>query len=275
MPQVNASHVKTQTVMDQWTAKILSLWRLVLVPLPGLLIYWLWVRTAESGRYPAFILPHPDKVQDRMIRLWEDGSIERHTRVTLREALLGLLIASVVALVMGYIIARIRLLDTLLMPYLIFIQAIPIIAIAPLIVIWANSEVTDKVIITALITWFPLMIATIVGIRNVSPDLREVMRSNVANPLQVFWYLEVPSALPEILGGFKVAVTLSVIGAAVGEFVRSREGLGFLVLFGKNISDPSLLICAIFLLTLMSLTLYGIVATIEFFFLRWKRAGSA
>jgi NitT/TauT family transport system permease protein len=161
------------------------------------------------------------------------------------------------------------------MPYLIFTQAIPIIAVAPLIIIWAGPEIKSKIVIAGLITWFPIMIATMVGIRNVSPDLRELMRANAANPWQIFWNLEVPSALPEILGGIKVGVTLSIIGAAVGEFVSSREGLGYLVFFGKSISNTPIVIVAIFSLTLMSLSLFGIVAAVEQVLLRWKYAGNS
>ncbi len=249
-------------------------WRLVLAPVLGLGIYRLWLSLAESGRYPAFILPHPDSVWQRFEQMWEDGSLVRHSWVTLQEALGGLMIAAAIALTLGYVIARIRLLNYVLIPYLIFLQAVPIIAIAPLIIIWVGPGIESKIVIAALITWFPLMITTVVGIRNVSPDLRELMRSNVANPWQVFWHLEVPSALPEILGGFKVAVTLAVIGAAVGEFVSSREGLGHLVMRGRGISDTALVICAVFLLTLMSLVLYSVIAAVERILLRWKLAGN-
>ncbi len=248
-------------------------WRLLLSPVLGILIYTLWKNTAESERYPAFMLPHPDTVWDRFQLLWERDLLLRHTWVTLREALYGLGIAVVIAIVIGYLIARVRLLDYVLMPYLIFLQAIPVIAISPLIIIWAGPEIKSKVFIAAFITWFPLMITTIVGLRNVSPNLRELMRANAASPWQVFWHLEVPSALPELLGGLKVGVTLAVIGAAVGEFVSSREGLGYLVLFGRGTSDTALVICAIFLLTLMSLALYGIIAVLEIILLRWKHAG--
>lgn len=250
-------------------------WRLLLTPIVGIVFYMLWKHTAESGRYPAFMLPHPDTVWDRFQLLWERDLLLRHTFVTLREALYGLGIAVVIALALGYLIARIRLLDYVLMPYLIFLQAIPVIAISPLIIIWVGPEIKSKIVIATFITWFPLMITTIVGLRNVSPNLRELMRANAANRWQIFWHLEVPSALPELLGGLKVGVTLAVIGAAVGEFVSSREGLGYLVLFGRGTSDTALVICAVFLLTLMSLTLYGIVAVLEVFLLSWKRAGSA
>jgi NitT/TauT family transport system permease protein len=100
------------------------------------------------------------------------------------------------------------------------------------------------------------------------------MKANVASPLQILWHLEIPSALPELLGGFKIAVTLSVIGAAVGEFVSAREGLGYLVFFGRAASDTPLVFVGVFLLTALSLLLYGLVAWLEYTVLAWRRVQS-
>lgn len=248
-------------------------WRLLLMPVLGLVIYTAWVWVANSGRYPAFILPHPDAVWARFIDLAQSGKLVRHIAVTTREAMTGLIAASVLGVVVGYIIARIRLMDYLLTPYLIFLQAIPIIAISPLIIIWFGSSYTSKAIIAGLITWFPMLIATIIGVRSVPLQLRELMRANVATPWQVFWHLEVPSALPELIGGLKIAVTLSVIGAAVGEFVSASEGLGYLVFFGRAVSDTPLVFVGVFLLTTLSLLLYGLVGWLEYALLSWQRAG--
>jgi NitT/TauT family transport system permease protein len=246
----------------------------VLLPVIGLLVLHFWTQIAESGEYPAFMLPHPEAVQARFIELWQDGSLIEHSAVTLWEAMAGLFLASIFAMTLGYFIARLSFLDYLLTPYLIFFQAVPIIAISPLIVIWFGSGITSKIVITALITWFPLMIATIIGLRSVSPRLRELMRANAANPWQMFWHLEVPSALPEVLGGFKIAVTLSVIGAVVGEFFGASEGLGYLVRAGRTTADTPLVICAILVLTGLSLLLYGLVSWLEYALLAWRRAGN-
>ena len=250
--------------------KILN-WRLALTPILGFALYRWWVVTAESGKYPPFMLPHPDLVWERFQFYHERGLLRQHIEVTLKEALYGLFIAILIGITLGYVLARIRTLNYVLMPYLIFIQAIPVIAISPIILLWAGPELKSKMVIAAFITWFPIMVSTMVGIRNISPNLRELMRANVANPWQVFWHLEVPAALPEIFGGLKIAVTLAVIGAAVGEFVGSQAGLGNLVLRGKGRSDTATVIVAVFLLTIMSLVLYGIVVALESILLRWKR----
>lgn len=248
-------------------------WRLLIAPLMGYGLYRYWLYTAESGRFPTFMLPHPDTVWLRFEEMWADGSLQRHIEVTLREALMGLFFAALFATIMGYVIARIRLLNYILIPYLIFLQAIPVVAIAPIIIVWVGPEIESKIVIAALITWFPLMVSTIVGIRSVSPGLREFMRANRANPWQVFWHLELPAAMPHLLGGLKIGVTLSVIGAAVGELYSAQEGLGFIVFRGRNISDPAQTFLGVILLTAMSLSLYTLVSIVEHIVLRWKRAG--
>lgn len=260
-----------QSIWRRWRRKID--WRLVLLPIVGILLWQGWIWLANSGYYAAFIVPHPSAVWARFAERWEDGSVVTHIAITLREALSGLFFATIIATILGYIIARIRIFDYLLTPYLIFLQAVPVIAISPLIIIWFGSGLASKVLIAAMITWFPMMIATIVGIRNVSPNLREMMRSNAATPWQVFRHLEIPSAMPELLGGLKIAVTLSVVGAAVGEFVSARQGLGYLVMYGRGISDTPTVVLAVLLLTFVSLLLYGLVSVLESSLLSWRKAG--
>ncbi|MBI5931425.1 MAG: ABC transporter permease [Chloroflexi bacterium] len=260
-----------QSVWRHWLRKIE--WRIFLLPLIGLLLWQGWKLLAESGYYADFIVPHPSTVWARLTERWADGSIVTHVATTLREALSGLFIASLIATALGYIIARVKIFDYLLTPYLIFLQAIPVIAVSPLIIIWFGSGLASKVVIAAMITWFPMMIATIVGIRNVSPNLREMMRANAATRWQIFRHLEIPSAMPELFGGLKIAVTLSVVGAAVGEFVSARQGLGYLVMYGRGISDTPTVVLAVLMLTFVSLVLYSLVSVLEASLLNWRKAG--
>ena len=269
--RLSTTRVKSNR-LSFWRAILRLLdWRLTLAPLIAYGLYRYWLHTAESGRFPAFMLPHPDTVWTRFEEMWADGTLLRNIEVTMHEALYGLLYAAIFASVLGYLISKIRLLNYVLIPYLIFLQAIPVVAVAPIIIIWVGPEIESKIVIAALISWFPMMVSTIVGIRNVSSELRELMRANRANPLQVFWHLELPSALPEIFGGLKIAATLAVIGAAVGELYGATEGLGFMVIAGRNISDPSQTFLGVILLTILSLSLYSIFSMLEHVLLRWKR----
>ncbi len=140
--------------------------------------------------------------------------------------LVGLLAGVLLATLIGYLLAKSRLLERLLSPYLVASQAIPIVAIAPLLVIWFGPGIFSKILICALIVFFPVLVNTVVGMRAVPEHLRDLMRSMHATPLQMARYLEIPAALPVFLGGLRIGATLSVIGAVVGEFIGADRGLG-------------------------------------------------
>jgi NitT/TauT family transport system permease protein len=150
---------------------------------------------------------------------------------------------------------------------------VPVVAIAPLLVIWFGPGRLSKVLISALIVFFPVLVNVIVGVRAVPEDLRDLMRSLRATRGQIFLKLELPAAMPVLLGGLKVGATLSVIGAVVGEFVGADEGLGFLINVGRGIFDTRLVFVAVFVLIALALTLYGIVSLIEWRVLSWREGG--
>jgi NitT/TauT family transport system permease protein len=151
-----------------------------------------------------------------------------------------------VATVLGYLLARSLHLERLLSPYIVASQSIPIVAIAPLLVIWFGPGLFSKILVCALIVFFPVLVNTVVGVRSVPPDLRDLMRSLQSSRWQTLKYLELPAALPVFLGGLRIGATLSVIGAVVGEFVGAKSGLGFLVNVGRGIYDTSLVFVAVF-----------------------------
>ncbi|WP_236691498.1 ABC transporter permease [Ornatilinea apprima] len=233
-----------------------------------------WQLITTWRDYPAFILPGPRLVAERFVRALADGSLLRHSGITLLEVLLGLLAGSVSATALGYLLAKSRLLERLLSPYLVASQAIPIVAIAPLLVIWFGPGMASKVLICALIVFFPVLVNTIVGLRAVPDNLRDLMRSMRATRRQVLRYLEIPAALPIFLGGLRIGATLSVIGAVVGEFVGSDRGLGFLINVGRGQYDTALVFVAIFTLVAMALALYGLVVSLERRLLAWRNASN-
>lgn len=246
--------------------------RWLLTPLLGVGLLLLWISVAESGRYPAFILPHPEAVVDRLYTLYERDILMKHVIITIREAVTGLLLAVGLALPLGYVVARNRWMSALLMPYLVAIRAVPVVAIAAILVIWLGTGIQSKVFVVVFITWFPLMEAVVVGIQQVNPRLRDLMRAYQANPVQVFWKLELPSAMPNLLSGLKIAATLSVVGAAVAEMMGANQGLAYLIVFGRGTSDAPLVFGAVLLLTAISLTFYSLIALAEMILLRWRNA---
>ena len=235
----------------------------------ALLLWWLVTRTAGL---PAFILPSPLQVAVRFWKALADGSLLSNTLVTLTEVLLGLLAGTATAVVLGYFIAKSRLFERLVAPYLVATQAIPIVAIAPLLVIWFGPGMFSKVLICALIVFFPVLVNTVVGVRAVPKPLHDLMGSLYAAPVQTLRYLELPAALPILLGGLRIGATLSVIGAVLGELVGSDQGLGFLVNVARGQYDTALVFVAMFTLILLALVLYGIVAFIESKLLVWQES---
>jgi NitT/TauT family transport system permease protein len=170
------------------------------------------------------------------------------------------------------LLAKSRLFERLLSPYIVASQAVPIVAIAPLLVIWFGPGLFSKVLICALIVFFPVLVNTVVGLRSVPEELRDLMRSLRATRWQVIRLLEIPAALPVFLGGLRIGATLSVIGAVVGEFVGADRGLGFLVNVGRGQYDTALVFVAVFALVGMALALYGLVVLAETRLLSWRRS---
>jgi len=242
-----------------------------LVLLSPLVILALWQALVWWKRYPTFILPAPALVWQRFLAVLADGSLLAHTAVTLGEILCGLALGLSVATVLGYLLARSRTLEHLLFPYLVASQALPIVALAPLLVIWLGTGRLSKVVVCALTLFFPVLVNTIVGIRSVERGLRDLMRSLEATPWQVFTLLELPAALPIFLSGLKIGLTLSVIGAVVGEFVAADRGLGFLVNLARGLFDTPLLFVALLVLMAIALAFYGLMSVLERTLLRWQR----
>lgn len=244
-------------------------WRHATFPLGLIVFILLWDIIVRWGQYPAFVLPSPQRVALRFWAILRDPTFGAHILVTLQEILGGLALGLTVAVLLGYALAKSPTLEHILSPYIVASQAIPIVALAPLLVIWFGVGSLSKIFVCALTLFFPVLINTIVGIRSVDPGLRDLMRSLRASPWQILRYLELPAALPVLLGGLKVGVTLSVIGAVVGEFVGADRGLGFLVNLARGLFDTPLMFVALFTLMAIALTLYLAVSWLERSLLKW------
>jgi len=230
----------------------------------------LWESLVCLTDLPAFILPGPALVARRLVQALLDGSLLRHSFYTLLEVVLGLLAGAVLATLLGYLLAKSITLERLVSPYLVATQAIPTVAIAPLLVLWFGPGMFSKVLISALIVFFPVLVNTVVGLRAVPSDLRDLMRSLEATPAQTLRYLELPAAMPVLLGGLRIGATLSVIGAVVGEFVGADRGLGFLINVARGQYDTALVFVVVFTLVNLALALYGAVVLVERRTLKWN-----
>ena len=231
-----------------------------------------WTLIIDWGNLPAFLLPTPDAVWLKFTAMLRDGTLITHAAVTLYEVLLGLLAGSLLASVLGYTLSKSHLLEKVLSPYLVASQAIPTVAIAPLLVIWFGPGIFSKVMVCTLTVFFPILVNTMIGFREVPANLYDLMRSLGADHSQRLRFLEIPSALPVLFGGLRIGATLSVIGAVVGEFVGSDRGLGFLINVGRGQYDTALVFVSIISLVFMALSLYGLAMLAERRTTRWKVA---
>ena len=229
-----------------------------------------WDLLTRLSGIPNFILPSPLSVWTRFLKAMNDGSLPHHTAITLTEIVLGLIVGVTFATIVGYMLAKSRSLEKVLSPYLVASQAIPVIAIAPLLVIWLGDGILSKVVICALIVFFPVLVNTIVGVRAVPTALYDLMNSLHASRAQILMKVEVPASLPVFLGGLRIGATLSVIGAIVGELVDAESGLGFLLQLGDFQYDTPMVFVAVFTLIALALMLYGIVRVLENRFLKWQ-----
>ena len=242
-----------------------------LVPLTISLALVAWMTVTSLWDLPAFILPSLGQVWIRFVKALADGSLLSHALVTLEEVLIGLVAGVVAATALGYLLAKSPTFERILAPYVVASQSVPVVAIAPLLVIWFGSGMISKVLICSLIVFFPVLVNTIVGLRSVPEELHDLMRSLRATRWQTIRYLEIPAALPVFLGGLRIGATLSVIGAVVGEFVGADRGLGFLINVGRGQYDTALVFVAVFTLIFMALSLYGLVLLVEKRLLKWQQ----
>jgi NitT/TauT family transport system permease protein len=225
----------------------------------------LWKAVTVVGDLPDYILPAPEVVVERAARAIGSGVLWPHVGVTLMEIVLGFSVGAIVAILTGVALAKSPFVERALSPYIVAAQAIPILALAPLLDIWFGGGLTARVVVCALIVFFPIAIATMVGIRSTDPLLDEMLRGLGATPAQRTRLLEIPSALPVIFGGLRVGVTLAVIGAVVAEWASSGDtGVGVLInIANQGLFDTPLMFVALAVLAIIGLTFYGAVVMVE------------
>src|SRR5262245_59238491 len=232
-----------------------------------------WWAAVDLGDVPSYLLPPPQEVLPRIVA--DHESFINHSWVTIQEILLGFGWSVVTAIPLGLLIAQSPLARRMLYPLLVFIQLVPKIAIAPLFVVWLGFGLTSKVMLTLLLTFFPLLLASIAGFQILDQRLLYLTRSMGASFWQTFWYLRFPAALPVIFGGLKTSATIAATAAIVAEFVGANKGLGFQLLQATGIMDTTLVFAILFLLTMIGLALNAVVEVTEYLMTPWRRGQSS
>ena len=242
-----------------------KLWLPAGLIIAGIIGLWEWV--VATNDIPAWKLPAPSAIGTE---LWTSRELLLgHTWVTVEEVLIGFALALVSGVTLAWLINLSRTLERVIYPGVVASQTIPIIVIAPLLLIWLGYGLQHKVLVVGLISFFPIVVNTVDGLKSADPDMVNLLRTLGANRWQIFRKVHVPASLPFLFSGIKIAITVSVIGAVIGEWVGSSEGLGYLAIRSKSQFLSERVYATVVLLSLMGMGLFLIAGALERMLLPW------
>ncbi len=239
--------------------------RFSLVPptLLGMVIFVAWQMSTQTGLISSFLLPAPADVGSAFWQALPDGTLLSSTTTTLMESLMGSLLGAAVALPLGYVLARSQLVAEVLQPYLAASQALPAVALAPLIVLWFGYGLISVIVLCALLVFFPIVITTTLGLRLLDHEVLDAARVDGASGWKLLRAIELPLAFPSILAGLRAGLTLSITGAVVGEFVVGGKGLGELLLIDRSYADTAAVFADVLVLAALAIACYSLARWAE------------
>ncbi len=230
----------------------------------------IWHGLVVYGLVPSFLLPAPQKVLTAAITMAEDGTLWRNLKPTLSATVIGYLIGSLGATALAALVAEFKLAERMLLLHLFAIQSIPKVSIAPLIFLWAGFDIEGKIVLVALICFFPVFANALAGFRAADPNLLDLLRAAGASRLHIFHQIKLPTALPHIFSGLEVAVAFALIGCIVMEFIGSTRGLGFVIQDSSNTFDLPLTFAVVIALGLIGVLGNAVVRQVRIRVLFWE-----
>ncbi len=239
---------------------------------PGMLLLLfvlLWELIVWYVQIPRYILPAPSQIVKALTS--QQSLLIHHTLVTLKEIIAGFLLAFGVGVTLAFLMFHFPILEQTFYPIVIGSQTIPVFAIAPLLVLWLGYGLPSKVVMAALIVFFPIVVNTLDGLKRADSDAVNLLRILKASQWQILWKVRVPSALPFIFSGCKIGISVSTIGAIIGEWVGSKEGLGYLMLHANAQLQVSLIFASLMYLTILGVGLFYLVVLIERWSMPWRK----
>ena len=222
-----------------------------------------WEFVVRAGLVREVFLPSPSTLAARFGAELTGGPLLAHTGVTVAEALLGTCFAILVAVPLGYLIARVVWVDMAVTPYVTASQAIPAVAIAPLLALWIGYGLTPIAILCAIVAFFPMLITTVIGVRALPREVLEAARLDGASWWQSLVWVEAPIALPSVLAGIRAGTALSVTGAVVGEFTMGGRGLGMLLTLYRDANDTAGLFATLLMLALLAVGMFTVLRVLQ------------
>jgi NitT/TauT family transport system permease protein len=245
----------------------------VTTPLLLIAIVLAWHVYVKTSGISKFILPAPGDVAAEWLQMIRNPRLWNHTYWTLYATLSGFFWAIVIGVSLGVMIARLRWLELTLNPFIVATQVIPKVALVPLFVVWFGFGVTSKVIVAAVLAFFPILTNTVLGVKSIDEGHRDVMQSLNATRWQVFRRLELPSALPYILTGLEVGIVLSIIGAIVGEYLGGNQGLGRMLIERMNAFEMGEMFAILIHMSMIGFVLYFSVGALRKMLIPWHSTG--
>jgi NitT/TauT family transport system permease protein len=199
----------------------------------------LWELVCRGLDVSPLLFPAPTQVFDALFHGFRSGLLWNATLATMKEVVLGFALSAVAAFLFGVLISQVRIFEVMIYPYIVAIQTLPKIALAPLILVWFGVGLQSKIIIAGMVSFFPMLVNNIVGMKSAPTEKIELMRSLSATRWDIFWIIQLPEALPYIFAGLNIGIVLSVLGAIVGEFIGAKDGLGYQILqMNYNLDTP-------------------------------------
>lgn len=237
--------------------------QLWLVPAVFVVVVLAWEYGTELFSVDEYVLPRPSQILDALQRQLGDGLFWSHLWVTTSEALLGFVIGVGAAMLLGTFISQIKVVEATLMPYIVAFQTVPKVALAPLFVLWFGFGLTSKVVMAAVISFFPMLVNVIEGLRAADADRIQMLTVFGATRAQIFRMVRLPTALPFIFAGLDIGIVFAILGAVVGEFIGAKEGLGYLLLQTNYNFDISGMFAVLVVLSVMGLVAHFIIRLLQ------------
>lgn len=231
-----------------------------------------WEAIIRFFEVPPYLVPAPSAVAGAFFRGFAQANYLGHAAITAFQAVTGFVAGSLLGLALGTVVVVFPTAERIVYPYVVALQTVPKVAVAPLIIVWFGFGLESKIVIVALVSLFPVLVNVIAGLKAVDQDRLDLMSALSASRWQILRYLRLPNALPFIFAGLNTAIVFSVIGAIVGEFVGANKGIGFLILQANFALDIAAAFALFVVLSIMGVTLHGLLQWAQRRIVFWSRA---
>ena len=233
----------------------------------SIVVLIIWEAISRIFKLPEFVLPAPSSIAKILVT--RQSSLLKAAWVTAEEILYGFLLSTIVGMLIAVTIARFERMGRAVYPLMVLFQNVPKIALAPLFILWFGYDLAPKILLIVVMAFFPVALNMLVGLQSADPNLVTLMRTVGATRTEILMRVQIPNSLPYLMSGIKIAITLSVIGAIVGEFAGASAGLGYMIQFASTQMETSLVFAALIQISVLGMFFYYAIEFIEWKYISW------